>query len=70
MWYTRNKFYSETAEENLQEAKIACDVESPMPHMYINPNKLYFSSFPYVLCQLLIISNHSVVDYIHYWDDA
>ena len=29
MWYTRNKFYSETAEENLQEAKIACDAESP-----------------------------------------
>ena len=27
--YTRNKFYSETAEENLQEAKIACDAESP-----------------------------------------
>ena len=29
MWYTRNKFYSEIAEENLQEAKIACDAESP-----------------------------------------
>ena len=29
MWYTRNKFYSETAEENLQEAKIACDAETP-----------------------------------------
>ena len=29
MWYTRNKFYSETAEENLQEAKIACNAESP-----------------------------------------
>ena len=28
MWYTRNKFYSETAEENLQEAKIACNAES------------------------------------------
>ena len=27
--YTRNKSYSETAEENLQEAKIACDAESP-----------------------------------------
>ena len=29
MWYTRNKVYSEAAEENLQEAKIACDVDSP-----------------------------------------
>ena len=29
MWYTRNKFYSEAAEENLQEAKIACEVDSP-----------------------------------------
>ena len=29
MWHTRNKSYSETAEENLQEAKIACDAESP-----------------------------------------
>ena len=29
MWYTRNKFYSESVEENLQEAKIACDVDSP-----------------------------------------
>ena len=29
MWYTRNKFYGETAEENLQEPKIACAAESP-----------------------------------------
>ena len=28
MWHIRNKFYSEAAEENLQEAKIACDAES------------------------------------------
>ena len=29
MWYTINKIYSEAVEENLQEAKIACDVDSP-----------------------------------------
>ena len=29
MWYTRKIFYSEAAEENLQEAKIACDIDSP-----------------------------------------
>ena len=29
MWYAVTKFYSDTSEENLQEAKIAGDAESP-----------------------------------------
>ena len=41
MWYTRNKSYSETAEENLQEAKIACEEESPWTYnIEINSQKL------------------------------
>ena len=41
MWYTRNKFYSETAEENLQEAKIACDTESPWLGVFVLRDELF-----------------------------
>ena len=50
MWHTRNKFFSETAEENLQEAKIACDAESPWTYIIdINSQKLMCYTISYII---------------------
>ena len=57
MWYIRNKYYSETAVENLQEAKIACDAESPWTY---NTTQTQMYLFRYIYFDIFSVSQFTL----------